>query len=257
MAGAGATIVFHKFQDLPPEIRLVVWEMAVKEDHLDRIVPLTEDHKRIVLVSHALHHPSGVFRADSESRGVALRLYDQALPVVPFFTLPSVHAVNYTILPPPQEGPVLDRTHDGRSFVHVSFSLDIFLVSARTAHFHLNKSGVSQWRSLESVFPDAVHPTPGPNALPRHMTWPLPPAMRAQIERLMEVNLVLGPAAPGQPVEHRFHASEFPSVRECIHRDGILGLNLGVNTRRVLWHLSQDYTSAELLEWLNAEVCSV
>ena len=246
---------FHK---LPTELQLVIWEQAVLEDHKDRVVPLTQD-KRVVLASQELRNPSGVLRASPESRQVALGLYDQALPVVPFYSDASVYAGDDHSLAAAalrEEGRDLDATHDC-GVVRVSFRLDIFLVSAHTQHFQLNKSALPRWSDLGAGFPDLASPPVGPDTLPRHMTWALTAAMRAQIERLMEVRLVTRRTLPGRPVRHRFDTSEYASASQCVHKESLMGQGIGVNTRRFLWHMAQGYSSAELLTWLEPDVHSV
>ncbi|KAK8071565.1 hypothetical protein PG996_004913 [Apiospora saccharicola] len=160
---------FPKFGNLPTEIRLVIWKEAVKADHRDRIVPLTQD-KRVVFASMELLTPSGVFRSNVESREVALKVYDQALPVVPFFGQPQLHTpADHRPAPVypgiEEEGRALDGTHSDAVF-RTSFALNIFLVTARTGHCQINKSPIATWPDIDAVLPSTVRPHPGPDALP-------------------------------------------------------------------------------------------
>ncbi|KAK8123211.1 hypothetical protein PG984_011881 [Apiospora sp. TS-2023a] len=247
------------FGNLPTEIRLVIWKEAVMADHRDRIVPLTQD-KRVVFASKELLNPSGVFRANVESREVALKVYDQALPVVPFFGQPQLCTpADYHPTPVypgiEEEGRALDATHEDAVF-RASFELDIFLITARTGHCQINKSPIATWPDIHAELPSTVRPPPGPDALPRNMTWVLTPEMRAQIVRLMEIRVMGGPFhAPSEGIHHNFDSSEFPNARECHHKESVLGGGIGTNTRRILVHLSQGYTSAELHPWLGCDVC--
>ncbi|KAK7915236.1 hypothetical protein PG985_012939 [Apiospora marii] len=252
---------FHRFGELPKELRLAIWEQAVLEDHRNRIIPFTEDMKRVVLVGSDLLNPSGVLGATPESRGAALGLYDQAIPVVPFF---SQAAVSTAIFPTRanlaalhREGQSLDATHDGVSCVHVSYQHDIFLISAALVDFRMNMCPGFRWSNLTVNHVDLWHRAPGPHALPQYMTWAFSPASRARIERVMEIHQSLRPLPPGQPVRHLFDPSEFPSIRQCFHKETVVGRGRETSTRRFVWHLTEGYPNARLLSWLNPDLHTV
>ncbi|KAI1198696.1 hypothetical protein F5X97DRAFT_323175 [Nemania serpens] len=72
--------MFHLFAKLPPELRVIIWEMSILRHHRDRVLLLNETNKRIVCARKLAC--SSHFRATSESRQVAIRLYPIRLPLL-------------------------------------------------------------------------------------------------------------------------------------------------------------------------------
>ncbi|KAI0188299.1 hypothetical protein EV127DRAFT_434445 [Xylaria flabelliformis] len=70
---------FPLFPKLPPELRILVWEISILEYHRDRIVQINEFSKRIVCTRYLACSPH--FHATWESRKVATDLYPIRLPV--------------------------------------------------------------------------------------------------------------------------------------------------------------------------------
>ncbi|KAI0542527.1 hypothetical protein GGR58DRAFT_452671 [Xylaria digitata] len=64
---------FPLFSKLPPELRILIWEISILECHRDRLVPMNEFTKRIICIRNLACSPH--FRATSESRRVATDLY--------------------------------------------------------------------------------------------------------------------------------------------------------------------------------------
>lgn len=229
----GIMSVFHRFANLPPEIRLMVWAEAVCLDNKDRILILEHRYKHI-LATQRLLHTSGVFGATQESREVALRLYPvrfafrmydivipPGLPVWPSVddTLPTDDVISRR-----QTGPPSERV------IYVSFERDIFFLGLGQAHWDLARL--------------AVYPHGFPNAFlfnnMRRTTVSLTREQRGMIERIMEAtrdspwtrNPLLGDP-PGQgmrrlltaadlgPLDHRYsnplNNNVYRSVRECHH----------------------------------------
>ncbi|KAI1756298.1 hypothetical protein F4782DRAFT_550155 [Xylaria castorea] len=70
---------FSLFAQLPPELRIMIWEISILEYHRDRLVPMNEETKRIICFRILACSPH--FSATWESRKVATDLYPIRLPV--------------------------------------------------------------------------------------------------------------------------------------------------------------------------------
>ncbi|KAK8080867.1 hypothetical protein PG997_008685 [Apiospora hydei] len=239
---------FCNVQAAPPELRLKIWEAAVQGDYQNRIIPLTRDTKRIIPITRELRHPSAVFETSIESRQAALGLYDQVIPVVPFFSVPTDFDAQQEV---DSAGAEADAQH--RGIIHVSLRHDIFLVSPETRTFQANKMGNFQPSSSR-----------GP---PVFKTVPIGPELRARIVRVLEhydVNAERGDIVGATDQGVMYPNAEYPSARVCYYGDNPDTDNLMVsfygkakNLLRLLWHLEQGYKSDQLLEWLDPVVCII
>ncbi|KAI0860384.1 hypothetical protein F4860DRAFT_479656 [Xylaria cubensis] len=73
---------FPLFPKLPPELRILVWEMSILEYHQDRLVQIDEYSKSIICTQYMQYLAcSPHFHATWESRKVATDLYPIRLPV--------------------------------------------------------------------------------------------------------------------------------------------------------------------------------
>ncbi|KAI0384505.1 hypothetical protein F5Y04DRAFT_248477 [Hypomontagnella monticulosa] len=70
---------FHLFAWLPIELRLVIWEFAILDHNRDRLVPISEETRRVICIANIANSP--FFRVTSESRKVSQQLYPIRLPV--------------------------------------------------------------------------------------------------------------------------------------------------------------------------------
>ncbi|KAK8052522.1 hypothetical protein PG993_003907 [Apiospora rasikravindrae] len=251
--------IFHKFRQLPPELRLKIWEAAVQGDYHNRIIPLTRDTKRIIPITYELRHPSPIFKVSIESRQAALGLYDQAIPVVPFFSVPTDFDAPREVA---SAGAEADAQH--RGVIHVSLRQDIFLVSPETRTFQANKMANFQWADLAARTPRFVTMPCASRAPPVFMTVPIRPETRARIVQVLEhydANADRGDIVGATDQGVIYPNAEYSSARIAYYGDNptidyLLGSTSG-NTKnlvRLLWHLGQEYTSDRLLEWLDPAV---
>lgn len=152
--------------------------------------------------------------------------------------------------------------HSGDGFIHVSFKLDIFLLSCDTVEYIREKISLFEYRDLTTEQRTIVPVSRRSSAAPRYMTTPLSPSMLAQIERVMEIHNVSSQhpnltATLSRQVAHSFSATDFPSARQCFHVDNPFTIGGRRHPSRILCHLGQGYTSAKLLAWLQPWVCKV
>ncbi|KAK8128719.1 hypothetical protein PG984_009827 [Apiospora sp. TS-2023a] len=247
--------MFTKFRQLPPELRLLIWEEAVREDHRDRIVPLAQDTKCVMLMNSILGTHSGVFLACYEARQAALTVYNVALPVGIFsiFLGQSLAQQTYGH----QTGGFVQR-----GTVRVSLRHDIFYVSSYAIDYLREKLSVFEYADFVTRVPRMIMGGIGANAnkAPRYKTIALTSAQRARIERVLEVHDVTTQylnlrATQGLPVQHAFTAAGLPALRECFHVDNPFTTGGIRRPNRFLNHLTQGYTSAQLMTWLNPVVC--
>ncbi|KAK8033590.1 hypothetical protein PG991_002988 [Apiospora marii] len=243
MATSVPNTVFHRFAELPSELRLQIWEESILTDHKDLL----------------WEPPSGVFGASHESRTAALGIYDLALPVRPFYPISSwgpLPAQSQTNSP--HTGGVVQQ-----GVVRVNLRLDIFLVSCDIIDFLREKMSTFEYADLVTQLPTVVPAMNRLSKAPRYMTTALTPAMCARIERVMEVHNVsaLNPnfhATHASQVAHTYDATQFSGVRECFHVDNPFTLGGIRSPSRLLCHLGQGiYTSEQLLMWLLPRVCRV
>lgn len=256
MAGISPT-EFHKFGELPLELRLLIWEEAIRMDHHNRIVPITNDTKTVIIMNSGLGAPSGVLRASPESRAAGMGVYDLALPVQPFYPVSS-----WGLSPAQnQMNAVYPFGFVQQGVVRVSLRLDIFLVSCDIVDFLREKMSQYEYANLVTRLTTFVPPSQRLNKAPRHMTTSLTNAMCARIERILEVRSVSAwhpniRATHASQVAHSYDATQYPGVRECFHVDNPISMG-GIRTpSRLLCHLSQGtYSSDRLLTWLHPWVC--
>lgn len=52
-------------------------------------------------------------------------------------------------------------------------------------------------------------------------------------------------------------AAESSSARQCVQKDAVIDRGDGVGTRRLLWHLAEGYTLAQLLAWLDPSILAL
>ena len=73
------TMEFHPFNNLPAELRVAIWKLAILEHNRDRMVLVNEHTLKIIGTKNIACSPH--FRVSSESREVALVLYPLRLPL--------------------------------------------------------------------------------------------------------------------------------------------------------------------------------
>lgn len=114
---------FHLFNQLPAELRVAIWELAILEHNRDRLILVNEHTNRIMCTKHNACSPH--FSVSSESRDVARSLYPIRLPV---FSLEKPH-------PQDPQNIYVDESADlvGRvspHAVYISSEHDIFVPGA-------------------------------------------------------------------------------------------------------------------------------
>ncbi|KAK8867645.1 hypothetical protein PGQ11_006223 [Apiospora arundinis] len=273
------------FSRLPKELQNMIWEEAVIMDHggRNRILPLTQDTKRIVVIDGSWTRESSVFLACHEARKIALSLYSVVLPVVPFYgPYTTGNSLSELLL----DGLLCDASPPqplGRRFLRISPRTDLFLVTAQVNQFIINTTYGNLWTTLSPAGDPRFRAPVGRNWLPRLMTREVPPAVRASIERVIDhrdvwgtssslvqsepigasVNLeylgttgvIAEETSTGQPI-HRFDRDEYSSARVCYHVENDVSSREAYRfERRLLGHLVQGYTSQQMLDWLNPVVC--
>ncbi|KAK7958017.1 hypothetical protein PG988_012865 [Apiospora saccharicola] len=250
--------IFPKFQEFPPELRLMVWQEAVLKDNKNRIVPLARDTNCVMLMDSSLGTPSGVFLASHEARRAALTVYNVALPVGIFSILTG------GLLPPLQTYGLQPGPFVQQGTVRVSLLDDIFYVSSFTIDYLREKYATFEYADLVTRVPSPIMGVgliAGGKA-PKYKTVALTSAQRARIERVLEVHDVTTQylnmrATQGQPVQHAFTAAGLTATRECFHVDNPFTAGGIRRPDRFLNHLTQGYTSAQLISWLNPDVCTM
>ncbi|KAI1396187.1 hypothetical protein F4819DRAFT_145779 [Hypoxylon fuscum] len=116
---------FPSFPDLPPELRLAIWEFSILDHNRDRLVPICSVTKGVIRVTHILAC-SPHFRAASESREVAKHLYPIQLPV---FVVPEKRKNNRLII-----GNYDDGVQKG--VIYISTDRDIIAISPYKLAIH-------------------------------------------------------------------------------------------------------------------------
>ncbi|KAK6853697.1 hypothetical protein PG995_010509 [Apiospora arundinis] len=233
------------FSRLPKELQNMIWEEAVIMDHggRNRILPLTQDTKRIVVIDDSWTRESSVFLACHEARKIALSLYSVALPVVPFY---GPHTTGNSLTELLLDGLLCDASPPqllGRRFLRISPRTDLFLVTAQVNQFIINTTYGNLWTTLS------------PAGDPRFTAPSEPIGASVNLEYLGTTGVIAEETPTGQPI-HRFDRDEYSSARVCYHVENDVSNREAYRfERRLLGHLVQGYTSQQMLDWLNPVVC--
>ncbi|KAI1101363.1 hypothetical protein F4804DRAFT_347732 [Jackrogersella minutella] len=180
------------FNDLPKEVRLLIWEESLRQQSSSRIVILTQDSFE-VLPTRALASP--LLRANAESRSCALAFFDLRLPV---FDLPTTCPA----VPPERS----------RGTLHLSPGHDVF--AAGLALEPLREERNWDMPSLKCGFARA-HYAPRPVPHPAGAPIPVPARHRTVSMRAHRARIatVLSVCADGC-----HHATDSPASCACQRR---------------------------------------
>ncbi|KAK8060612.1 hypothetical protein PG996_010542 [Apiospora saccharicola] len=272
---------FSRFGDLPAELQTKIWEQAIKDEHDDRVVPLTYRTGYVILTDQVKYQASKFLRVSFDSQETATSVYNLEVPVIkngePGIARRAALTVYNVALPvgifsiltggllPPlqtyglQPGPFVQQ-----GTVRVSLLDDIFYVSSFTIDYLREKYATFEYADLVTRVPSPIMGVgliAGGKA-PKYKTVALTSAQRARIERVLEVHDVTTQylnmrATQGQPVQHAFTAAGLTATRECFHVDNPFTAGGIRRPDRFLNHLTQGYTSAQLISWLNPDVCTM
>ncbi|KAK8105267.1 uncharacterized protein PG998_004266 [Apiospora kogelbergensis] len=247
---------FHKFGELPLEIRRMIWREAVRGDHGIRVIPLTQDTKRIMVMHRDQYLLSGIFLACKESNTEAEHVYGTRLAIVPFYATGTDFTSPDSL---ETEGHQADVQRPYGQFMRVSLQDDIFLVSPETSTIYSNKFTELMWADLSLEGGPVYQGFPGQHGPPRLMTIAVPPEIRAGMKRVMEHYTVASRdhLALSGTTTHRFDRTEFSSARVCYHFECDVNHRHEKLPHRLLFHFIQGYTGDELLRWLKPVVCQI
>ncbi|KAK6853704.1 hypothetical protein PG995_010516 [Apiospora arundinis] len=143
---------FALFPQLPYEMKILVWKEAIADEHANRVVPMLESTKRVVLTADVMRSLSKFFGLCKTARDAAFLLYDCPLVVA---------------------------NHGSTRTIQLSTKLD-------THHPVEHQAGylVASWK-----FSLGVNANSGAF---RHSLSAIQPAQLSKIERVMEHQLDLG-----------------------------------------------------------------
>ncbi|KAI0802773.1 hypothetical protein GGR55DRAFT_406255 [Xylaria sp. FL0064] len=109
---------FSRFDELPFELRILVWEMSILDHHRDRLIPLNECTKRIICNRTLVC--SSHFSTTKESCQVATGLHPIRLPVLQMMGDWAIRAV--------ADRPAFDKaSFSSKGAIYINPDLDIFI----------------------------------------------------------------------------------------------------------------------------------
>lgn len=120
---------FTRFEELPVEIQMKIYEEAIVEEHSVKVVPVINSTKRVVLTPEMMRESSKFFGLSKVDYDVAKTIYDC---------------------------PLLVADQDTERTVHFSTKMDIFLVSPWQYTFGLNINSRLLHQSLDALKPTAL-----------------------------------------------------------------------------------------------------
>ncbi|KAK7995195.1 hypothetical protein PG990_013968 [Apiospora arundinis] len=115
---------FPRFPSLPPELRRLIWEDALKEEYRDRILVLDQVTRRII-VTRELQQPfRPIFHANRESRDVANLMFPLRLAMYTTGWDDSIYSLLKWAKPIPEETVALAEIPVSLNFDHFMIGLD-------------------------------------------------------------------------------------------------------------------------------------
>ncbi|KAK8128721.1 hypothetical protein PG984_009829 [Apiospora sp. TS-2023a] len=73
---------FSQFVNLPAELQTKIWEQAIKDEHDDRVVPLTYRTGYVILTDQVKYQASKFLRVSFDSQEAAMSVYNLEVPVI-------------------------------------------------------------------------------------------------------------------------------------------------------------------------------
>ncbi|KAK6836495.1 hypothetical protein PG987_006990 [Apiospora arundinis] len=145
---------FPRFPSLPPELRRLIWEAALKEEYRDRILVLDQVTRRII-VTRELQQPfRPIFHANRESREVADLVFPLRLAVYTTGWNNSIYSLLKRPMSIPEEAVALAEIPVSLNFDHFMIGLDWkklmgnYLGTVSRAYAHLGSIGKFQTAKL-------------------------------------------------------------------------------------------------------------
>ena len=115
---------FHLFNQLPAELRVAIWKLAILDHNRDRLLLVNEHTNRIMCIQNNACSPH--FRVSSESRDVARDLYPIRLPV---FSLQKSHPQDPMHIYVVEDADLVGRAPPQHA-VYISTEHDVFVLGA-------------------------------------------------------------------------------------------------------------------------------